>query len=161
MAKTLSRSADAALYDEDFYVWTQRQAELLRKGRFTDLDVAHLIEEYRKGGLSFVEAVKKALKELEGHYALVMIAGDEPGTVRHELGGALDTWREQLREWLAQLSAIATEMAGMFACWRNDSRRASNSSMLAATGSVGVEQVRSAEPAGPRSGTAPAATVWR
>jgi glucosamine--fructose-6-phosphate aminotransferase (isomerizing) len=48
----------------------------------TDTEVvAHLIEEYRKGGLSFVDAVKKALKELEGHYALVMIAADEPGTI--------------------------------------------------------------------------------
>ncbi|HUP61533.1 MAG TPA: glutamine--fructose-6-phosphate transaminase (isomerizing) [Thermoanaerobaculia bacterium] len=48
----------------------------------TDTEVvAHLIEEYRKGGLSFVDAVKKTLKELEGHYALVMIAADEPGTI--------------------------------------------------------------------------------
>jgi glutamine---fructose-6-phosphate transaminase (isomerizing) len=48
----------------------------------TDTEVvAHLIEEYRKGGAKFVDAVKKALKELEGHYALVMIAGDEPGTI--------------------------------------------------------------------------------
>ena len=48
----------------------------------TDTEVvAHLIEEYRKGGLSFVDAVKKALKDLEGHYALVMIAADEPGTI--------------------------------------------------------------------------------
>ena len=48
----------------------------------TDTEVvAHLIEEYRKDGTSFVDAVKKALKELEGHYALVMIAADEPGTI--------------------------------------------------------------------------------
>jgi glucosamine--fructose-6-phosphate aminotransferase (isomerizing) len=48
----------------------------------TDTEVvAHLIEEYRKGGMSFVDAVKKALKELDGHYALVMIAADEPGTI--------------------------------------------------------------------------------
>jgi len=48
----------------------------------TDTEVvAHLIEEYRKDGTPFVGAVKKALKELEGHYALVMIAGDEPGTI--------------------------------------------------------------------------------
>jgi len=48
----------------------------------TDTEVvAHLIEEYRKGGASFVDAVKKTLKELEGHYALVMIAADEPGTI--------------------------------------------------------------------------------
>jgi glutamine---fructose-6-phosphate transaminase (isomerizing) len=48
----------------------------------TDTEVvAHLIEEHRKGGVPFVDAVKKALKELEGHYALVMIAADEPGTI--------------------------------------------------------------------------------
>jgi glucosamine--fructose-6-phosphate aminotransferase (isomerizing) len=48
----------------------------------TDTEVvAHLIEEYRKDGTPFVEAVKKALKELDGHYALVMIAADDPGTI--------------------------------------------------------------------------------
>jgi glucosamine--fructose-6-phosphate aminotransferase (isomerizing) len=48
----------------------------------TDTEVvAHLIEEYRKDGTSFVDAVKKTLKDLEGHYALVMIAADEPGTI--------------------------------------------------------------------------------
>jgi glucosamine--fructose-6-phosphate aminotransferase (isomerizing) len=48
----------------------------------TDTEVvAHLIEEYRKDGTPFVDAVKKTLKELEGHYALVMIAADEPGTI--------------------------------------------------------------------------------
>ena len=38
MAKTLSRSADAKLYEEDFYLWVERQADLLRKGRLHDLD---------------------------------------------------------------------------------------------------------------------------
>jgi glucosamine--fructose-6-phosphate aminotransferase (isomerizing) len=48
----------------------------------TDTEVvAHLIEENLKGGGKFVDAVKKTLKELEGHYALVMIDGSEPGTI--------------------------------------------------------------------------------
>ena len=45
MAKTLSRSADATLYEEDFYLWVERQADLLRAGRLRDLDIAHLLEE--------------------------------------------------------------------------------------------------------------------
>lgn len=45
MAKTLSRAADAALYEEDFYLWVERQADLLREGRLRELDVTHLIEE--------------------------------------------------------------------------------------------------------------------
>jgi glucosamine--fructose-6-phosphate aminotransferase (isomerizing) len=48
----------------------------------TDTEVvAHLIEENMKDGTKFVDAVRKTLKELEGHYALVMIDGDEPGTI--------------------------------------------------------------------------------
>lgn len=33
------------LYDQDFSEWAERQASLLRQGRFDDLDVAHLVEE--------------------------------------------------------------------------------------------------------------------
>jgi len=48
----------------------------------TDTEVvAHLIEENMKDGTKFIDAVKKTLKELEGHYALVMIDGNEPGTI--------------------------------------------------------------------------------
>jgi glucosamine--fructose-6-phosphate aminotransferase (isomerizing) len=48
----------------------------------TDTEVvAHLIEENMKTGANFVDAVKATLKELDGHYALVMIDGNEPGTI--------------------------------------------------------------------------------
>jgi glutamine---fructose-6-phosphate transaminase (isomerizing) len=48
----------------------------------TDTEVvAHLIEEKMKSGTKFVEAVRAALKEVEGHYALVMINAKEPGTI--------------------------------------------------------------------------------
>src|SRR5512140_275959 len=48
----------------------------------TDTEVvAHLIEEEMNLGKRFVEAVKSSLKQLEGHYALVIINGDEPGTI--------------------------------------------------------------------------------
>ncbi len=48
----------------------------------TDTEVvAHLIEEKMKGGSKFVEAVRASLKELDGHYALVMINAKEPGTI--------------------------------------------------------------------------------
>ncbi|HVR40386.1 MAG TPA: glutamine--fructose-6-phosphate transaminase (isomerizing) [Thermoanaerobaculia bacterium] len=48
----------------------------------TDTEVvAHLIEEKIKNGATFVEGVRQSLKQLEGHYALVMIDGAEPGTI--------------------------------------------------------------------------------
>ncbi|MEA2491574.1 MAG: hypothetical protein QOH21_3366, partial [Acidobacteriota bacterium] len=48
----------------------------------TDTEVvAHLIEEIMKGSIGFVEAVRRSLKQLEGHYALVIINAAEPGTI--------------------------------------------------------------------------------
>jgi hypothetical protein len=42
---TRIKPAPKPLYEEDFYVWTERQAELLRARRFADLDLDNLIEE--------------------------------------------------------------------------------------------------------------------
>lgn len=67
MAKTLARSADAALYEEDFYLWVERQADLLRKGRFRDLDVAHLIEEVEDLGADLRNAVTSHTREIVLH----------------------------------------------------------------------------------------------
>jgi Domain of unknown function DUF29 len=46
------------LYADDFYVWTQRQTELLRARRFDELDLENLIEEVAELG----EAVKKSVR---------------------------------------------------------------------------------------------------
>jgi Domain of unknown function DUF29 len=46
------------LYEEDFYVWTERQAELLRARRFDELDLENLIGEVAELG----EAVKKSVR---------------------------------------------------------------------------------------------------
>lgn len=67
MAKTISRSADAALYDEDFYLWAERQADLLRQGRFRDLDLAHLIEEVEDLGANLRKAVTSRTREIILH----------------------------------------------------------------------------------------------
>ena len=39
-------------YDKDFYSWTQEQAELLKHGRFSELDIDNLIEEVESMGRS-------------------------------------------------------------------------------------------------------------
>ena len=40
----------AQLHNHDFYTWTHQQAELLREGRFNELDTEHLIEELASMG---------------------------------------------------------------------------------------------------------------
>lgn len=39
-------------YQKDFYSWTREQAELLRSGRFDELDIVNLIEEIETLGRS-------------------------------------------------------------------------------------------------------------
>jgi len=41
----MSRTATAKLYDRDYYTWALKQAEALRQGRFTNLDLPHLVDE--------------------------------------------------------------------------------------------------------------------
>jgi len=67
MAKTVSGAADAALYEDDFYLWVERQADLLRKGRFRDLDLAHLIEEIEDLGANLRNAVTSRTREIILH----------------------------------------------------------------------------------------------
>lgn len=66
--------------------YQELREELSKKGHVfvseTDTEVvAHLIEEYKKKGLSTYDAFKKAIKRLRGAYALAVIDEDEPGKI--------------------------------------------------------------------------------
>jgi hypothetical protein len=37
--------ATQSSYDYDFYAWAMRNAELLRQGRFSEIDAEHIAEE--------------------------------------------------------------------------------------------------------------------
>jgi hypothetical protein len=41
---------DSELYERDFYAWANEQAALLRAGRLSDADVAHIAEEIERMG---------------------------------------------------------------------------------------------------------------
>jgi hypothetical protein len=57
MMATRIKPAPKEQYEEDFYVWTQCQAELLRLRKFEELDLAHLIEEVAELGDAKLSAV--------------------------------------------------------------------------------------------------------
>jgi hypothetical protein len=40
----------SALYDHDFFAWSQEQADLLRSGRLSDADIDHITEEIESMG---------------------------------------------------------------------------------------------------------------
>jgi hypothetical protein len=51
-------------YQKDFYNWMCEQAELLRAGRFNDLDVSNLIEEIETMDRSEKRELENRLTEL-------------------------------------------------------------------------------------------------
>ena len=63
----LDAKAVAALYDTDLYAWARTNAELLRQGRYQELDVAHLIEEIEDMGKSEFRAMESHLQNLLMH----------------------------------------------------------------------------------------------
>jgi hypothetical protein len=121
VAKTIARSKDAELYESDFPLWLERQAELLRAGRFGDLDLDNLIEEVE--GLT-----RKEKQEVESRAELVLVhllkltfsPAPEPrrGWVRTVIiqrralvRTLTTTLRNHLQEQLAELYGHARRMA--------------------------------------------------
>ena len=71
MAKTIARPPQTALYEQDFPLWAERQAALLRAGRFDELDLENLVEEVedlsrqeRRSVESYAETVIEHLLKL-------------------------------------------------------------------------------------------------
>jgi Domain of unknown function DUF29 len=72
MAKVIVRPAASGLYEEDFPLWAERQAALLRAKRFDELDLENLIDEVedlsrreRETVESHVETIMEHLLKLE------------------------------------------------------------------------------------------------
>jgi Domain of unknown function DUF29 len=121
VAKVMSTSREAALYEQDFPLWAERQAELLRARRFDALDLDNLIEEVedfsrreRDTVESFTETIIEHLLKL----ALSPASRPRRGWVitvakqRAKLGRKLTT---TLRDHLkAELPSVYTDMRRPF-----------------------------------------------
>jgi Domain of unknown function DUF29 len=64
---SLSGEHNSALYEQDFYQWTQQMAELLRSGRWQELDVENIAEEIESLGRSDRRELKSRLDILLMH----------------------------------------------------------------------------------------------
>jgi hypothetical protein len=73
MLKTAPPPVTSVGYDDDFVLWTQDQARLLREKRFADLDLANLIEEVESVGRSERREIRSRLEVLIAHLLKWMI----------------------------------------------------------------------------------------
>ncbi len=63
------------LYDDDFYRWSQEQANLLRSRRFNELDAENLLEEIEAMGRSERRELESRLEKLLAHLLEWEISG--------------------------------------------------------------------------------------
>jgi hypothetical protein len=87
---------DHALYEEDFYAWTQEQAECLRRGSAAAnrLDFDLIAEEIEDLGKSELHAVQSLCEHIIEHFLkLEFSALQEPA----------DHWRDEIVEWRVQI----------------------------------------------------------
>ena len=57
----------ANLYERDFLLWTQQQADCLKRGRWADLDIEHLVEKVETLGRSEQKELGSYLQVLLMH----------------------------------------------------------------------------------------------
>jgi hypothetical protein len=66
MATRIKARADN-LYEQDLYAWSRAQADLLRAGRFAELDLEHLIEEIEEVGGALTRSVRNRVRTIIEH----------------------------------------------------------------------------------------------
>ena len=71
----MQRTAPAG-YDDDFALWSEEQAVALREGRFTELDLPHLLEEIDDLSGSIRREIRSRLKQITAHLLKVQYQPD-------------------------------------------------------------------------------------
>jgi hypothetical protein len=117
---TQARTKTKDLYEEDFYVWTEAQAALLRERRFEALDLANLIEE--------VETLGRSERSKVLNNASVII--EHLLKLQHSPGQApRNAWRASVREHRRRLrrdltprlrQILGAELPALYAEIRDD-----------------------------------------
>jgi len=64
---TRIKARSSELYEQDVYAWSKAQASLLRAGRFTELDLDHLIEEIDDVGGALQRSVRSRIRAIVEH----------------------------------------------------------------------------------------------
>lgn len=92
----------SALYDKDFSAWASWNAELLKKGRFLELDIDHLVEELLDMGASERNELESRLVILLAHLLKWQYQYRHLSEQWREFKG--DSWRSTLIEQRSRIT---------------------------------------------------------
>jgi hypothetical protein len=108
------------LYEEDFFVWSQKQASLLRARRFDELDLENLIEEVEDLGGALERSVRNRARTI-----MVRLLKLQHSPAQDPRLGWRETIRTQRSELLNDLTPslrrhLAGSLSGLYASARHD-----------------------------------------
>ncbi|MEH1826204.1 MAG: DUF29 domain-containing protein [Nostoc sp.] len=112
-------TSGSGLYEQDFYLWIQTTAELLKQGRLTELDLGNLIDEIETMGRSEKTALRSNLEVVLMHllkykYQAEKRSGSWRSTIREH--------RKRLRQALEESPSLKPYFSEVFGLCYDDAR---------------------------------------
>jgi hypothetical protein len=98
-ARIKTRPSD--IYQQDLYAWSKAQADLLRAGRFAELDLQHVIEEIEDVGGALRRSVRNRIRSIVEH--LLKLEHSPAKEPRASWRATVRTQRVKLRDGLTPL----------------------------------------------------------
>jgi hypothetical protein len=108
-----------SLYERDFYLWLERQAELLREDRLSELDVANLLEEIESMGRKDKKAIQSNLVVVMAHLLKYQF---QPEQRSSSWRGSVVEHRRRLRYDLVESPSLQGHAVAAFAQAYADAR---------------------------------------
>ncbi len=102
----------ALLHDRDFYTWTHQQADLLRDGRFNELDADNLIEELESMGARERRELSNRLAVLLAHLLKWQYQPERQGNSWRR---TIKIQRIDIKDLLADNPGLKSELEEIFA----------------------------------------------
>ena len=93
---------DTALYDKDFYLWTIQNANLLREGRLTEIDIENIAEELESMGRSEKRELLNRLAVLIAHLIKWKYRLSIDGEISGSWDGTIIEQRRKLKRLLKE-----------------------------------------------------------
>jgi len=94
-------------YEQDFYGWTQEQARLLREGRFSELDIANVVEEIETLGRSEERELSSGIRVLLAHLLKWQY---QPGYRGRSWSATIETQRDEARRVLQENPSLKPQL---------------------------------------------------
>jgi hypothetical protein len=101
-----------ALYDSDFHAWTKEQADLIRAGRLSEVDIGHMIEEIESMGKNERRELKSRLVILLMHLLKWQM---QPEMQSNSWRATIETQRFLMAELLEDSPSLRPELEAFVA----------------------------------------------